>query len=498
MTTAEMATVKARKKFKFPTAFTILVLITFVVAILTRVIPAGRYDYNENGEPIPGTYHAVEANPQYWREAIAAPINGMYGVQDSTGFISIYNSGGLYGAIDVALFILLIGGFLGVTMKTGAIDAGINAVVKKLGQKGRTLITVLMVIFAAGGTSYGMAEESLAFYPLIIAAMIALGYDTLSAVALIMLGAGIGTMGSTINPFSTGIASGIAGIPLADGIIYRIIILVVGVTLGIWYVMRYAGKVLKDPSKSLVADMKEENEKHFLGDKETSEAPELTGNRKLILTLFLLSFVAMIVGVIPWSDLGITAIATRWWWFGELSVLFMVMGVVIGFVGRMGEEGTVNAFIDGARDMMGVALVVAVARGISVVMTNGLIIDTVLYWCEQALSGLTSVAFINMIYLLYIPLSFLIPSSSGLATVTMPVMAPLASFAGIPEHLIVTAYQSASGLVNLVTPTFAVVTGGLAMGRISFAVWWKWVALLIVLLALMNMLVLSIGALVGA
>ena len=205
----------------------------------------------------------------------------------------------------------------------------------------------------------------------------------------------------------------------------------------------------------------------------------------------------MIVGVIPWSDLGITAIATRWWWFGELSVLFMVMGVVIGFVGGMGEEGTVNAFIDGARDMLGVALVVAVARGISVVMTNGLIIDTVLYWCEQALSGLTSVAFINAIFLLYVPLSFLIPSSSGLATVTMPVMAPLASFAGIPEHLIVTAYQSASGIVNLVTPTFAVVTGGLAIGRISFAVWWKWVAGLVLILALLCMVVLSIGALVG-
>jgi uncharacterized ion transporter superfamily protein YfcC len=493
-----MTTEQGKKKFKFPTAFTILVLITFVVALLTRVIPAGRYDYNEDGEPIPGSYHQVDPNPQYWRAAIAAPINGMYGVQDDTGFINIYNSGDLYGAIDVALFILLIGGFLGVTMKTGAIDAGINSVVKKLGQKGRVLITVLMIIFAAGGTSYGMAEESLAFYPLIIAAMIALGYDTLSAVAVIMLGAGIGTLGSTINPFSTGIATGIAGIPLAEGIIYRIVILVLGVVLGVWYVMRYAGKVQKDPTKSLVADMKEANEKHFLGNRDSGEAPELTGNRKLILTLFLLSFVAMIVGVIPWSDLGISAIATRWWWFGELSVLFMVMGVVIGFVGKMGEEGTVNAFIDGARDMMGVALVVAVARGISVVMTNGLIIDTVLYWCEQALSGLSSVAFINTIFLLYVPLSFLIPSSSGLATVTMPIMAPLGSFAGVPEHLIVTAYQSASGLVNLVTPTFAVVTGGLAIGRISFAVWWKWVALLVVLLAVLCMVVLSVGALVGA
>jgi len=140
---------------------------------------------------------------------------------------------------------------------------------------------------------------------------------------------------------------------------------------------------------------------------------------------------------------------------------------------------------------------VAVARGISVIMTNGMIIDTVLFWCQQALSGLTSVAFINTIFLLYVPLAFLIPSSSGLATVTMPVMAPLAGFAGVPTHLVVTAYQSASGLVNLITPTFAVVTGGLAIGRISFAVWWKWVALLVLLLAVLCMIVLSVGVLIG-
>jgi uncharacterized ion transporter superfamily protein YfcC len=312
-----------------------------------------------------------------------------------------------------------------------------------------------------------------------------------------MLGAGIGTIGSTVNPFATGIATGIAGIPLMEGVQYRIVILVVGVIVGVWYVLRYASKVLKDPSKSVVADMKEDNEKHFLGGSQGSESAELTSRRKLILALFLFSFVGMIVSVIPWSDLGITRITTRWWWFGEMSAWFMLMGIVIGFVGGLGEEGTVNAFIDGARDLLGVALVVAVARGISVIMTNGLIIDTVLYWCQLAVSGLTSVAFINTIFLLYIPLSFLIPSSSGLATVTMPIMAPLAGFAGVPAHLVVTAYQSASGLVNLVTPTFAVVTGGLAIGRISFAVWWKWVALLVLILAVLCMVVLSAGVLVG-
>jgi uncharacterized ion transporter superfamily protein YfcC len=487
-----------KKQRGFPSAFTILALLLVIVAALTFVIPAGKYNVAADGAPIPGTYHTVEANPQRWHDAILAPINGMYGIQDETGRIDVYNSGSLYGAIDVALFILLIGGFLGVTMKTGAIDAGIHAVVRSLGTRGKLLITVLMVIFAAGGTSYGMAEESLAFYPLIIAALIAVGYDALTAVALILLGAGIGVMGSTVNPFATGIASGIARIPLAEGIGYRIVILIVGTALGIWYVRRYASRVHADPSRSLIADMKDDNQKFFLRGGKADEAPELTGNRKLILVLFGLSFVAMVVGVVPWEDLGITAIATRYWWFAELGALFMLMGIVIGLVGRLGEKGTVEAFIAGARDLLGVALVVALARGISVVMTNGLIIDTVLYWCEQAVAGLGSVAFINVMFLVYLPLSFLIPSSSGLATVTMPIMAPLAGFAGVPTHLVVTAYQSASGLLNLFTPTFAVVTGALAIGRINFAVWWRFVFPLVLLLAVVIMLVLSAGVLLGA
>jgi uncharacterized ion transporter superfamily protein YfcC len=484
------------RKFTFPTAYTILALLVVIVAVLTFVIPAGQYDTDPDGAPIPGSYHAVEPNPQRLSDAILAPINGMYGIQDRTGNVNIYNSGDLYGAIDVAVFILMIGGFLGVTMKTGAIDAGIAYVVKRLGGKGGRLIPILMVIFAAGGTSYGMAEESLAFYPLIIAALIALGYDALTGVAVILLGAGIGVLGSTINPFATGIASGFAGISIAEGLLLRIVILVVGTALGIWYVMRYANKVKADPSKSRVADLKEANEKHFLRSGAQAEAPEFTTRRKVILALFGLSFVIMIISVIPWADLGITRIATRYWWFAELAALFMVMGIVIGIVGRMREPDLVNTFIDGARDLLGVALVVGLARGISVIMTNGLIIDTVLNWCEQALGGLGPVAFTNVIYLLYLPLSFLIPSSSGLATVTMPIMAPLASFAGVPESLVVTAYQSASGLLNLFTPTFAVVAGALMIGRVPLSSWWRFVLPLVVILGILTMVVLSIGVLI--
>ncbi len=489
---------KKKSKFTFPTAYTILALLLIVVALLTFVIPAGKYDTNPtDGAPIPGTYHLVEPNPQRLRDAILAPINGMYGIEDAQGNVNVYNTGALYGAIDVALFILMIGGFLGVTMKTGAIDAGIAWVVKRLGAKGKLLIPILMIIFAAGGTSYGMAEESLAFYPLIIAALIALGYDALTAVAVIMLGAGIGVLGSTINPFATGIASGFAGITIADGLFLRIIILVVGTALGIWYVMRYANRVKNDPSKSRVADMKEANEKHFLRAEAQSEAPEFTTRRKVILGLFGASFLFMMIGVIPWADIGLNAIKTRYWWFAELAALFMVMAFVIGIVARMREPDLVNNFIDGARDMVGVALVVGLARGISVLMTNGMIIDTVLHWCEQALAPLGPVAFINVIYLLYLPLSFLIPSSSGLATVTMPIMAPLASFAGVPSSLVVTAYQSASGLLNLFTPTFAVVAGGLMIGRVPFSTWWKFVLPLVIMLAMMTMILLSAGTILN-
>jgi uncharacterized ion transporter superfamily protein YfcC len=343
-----------------------------------------------------------------------------------------------------------------------------------------------------------MAEETIAFYPLIIAAMIALGYDALTGVATVMLGAGIGTLASTINPFATGIASGFAGIPLGDGIVWRLVLLVVCTLAGIWFVMRYARKVKQDPANSRVANMREDNEQHFLrrrtGEQgEQDEAPAFTTRRRIILAIFAFAFVIMIWSVIPWEDLGITFIPTAGWWFPELAALFLVAGILIGIVAGFGEEELVNAFIDGARDLLGVALVIGLARGISVIMNNGLITDTVLHWCEITLGTLSQVPFINAVFLIYLPLAFLIPSSSGLATVTMPIMAPLGDFAGVPRHLIVTAYQSASGLLNLVTPTFAVVTGGLAIGRVPLGTWWRWVLPLVLILAVIIAGVLTIA-----
>src|SRR5512136_986550 len=232
---------KKRRTFTFPSAFTILFILLIVIALATYIIPAGSYDYNPDGEPIPGTYHSVAANPQkLLNSALMGPINGMYGIEDASGNVNIWNSGELFGAIDVAMFVLIIGGFLGVTMKTGAINAGIAWVVSKLKGKEKWMFPILMTIFAIGGTSYGMAEETLAFYALIITVMLAAGYDGLSAGALILLGAGIGVIGSTVNPFATGIASGFAGTNISEGLIGRLVLLVIGTVIGVIFVMRYA------------------------------------------------------------------------------------------------------------------------------------------------------------------------------------------------------------------------------------------------------------------
>src|SRR3954469_11498509 len=260
----EAVPAKRRRRLSLPSAYTILFLLIVVVAGLTWIIPAGRYNFNDDGTPIPGTYHAVEANPaRIVIDSIEAPINGMYGIVAADGSISFYNTGDLFGAIDVALFILVIGGFLGVTMKTGAIQTGIARVVERLKGRERLLIPILMVVFAAGGTTYGMAEESLAFYVLVITVMIAAGYDALVGASLLLLGCGIGTLASTINPFATGIASGFAGVGIDQGLIGRVVLLVVGVTIGIWWVMRYAAKVRANPELSLVAHMRVANAQHF-------------------------------------------------------------------------------------------------------------------------------------------------------------------------------------------------------------------------------------------
>ncbi|HET6952041.1 MAG TPA: hypothetical protein VFI47_16790, partial [Acidimicrobiales bacterium] len=435
-----------RGGFTLPSAYTILFGLIVLTALATWIIPAGRYALDADGSPIPGTYEEVPSSPsRIVVDSLEAPVNGLYGIEDSeTGQVGVFNSGTLFGAIDVALFILVIGGFIAITMRTGAIQAGIALLVQRLAGHERWMIPILMAVFAVGGTTFGMAEESLAFYVLVVTVMIAAGYDAAVGALVILLGAGIGVLGSTVNPFATGIASGFADVPLSDGLGLRLVLLVVGLAAGIWFVLRYADRVRRDPTASIVYDMKEANERQFAAGAGGEGGPVvLTSQQKLVLALFGGAFLVMIYGVIPWEDLGI-GLPTLWWWFPEMTASFLLFAILIGLVGQMREGELTSTFVDGARDLLGVALIIGIARGITVVMNNGQITDTVLHWAEEALGDVGEAAFAVVMYLLFLPLSFLIPSSSGLATVAMPIMAPLSDFAGADRSLVVTAYQCAS------------------------------------------------------
>ncbi len=459
------------KKFHMPTAYTILFLLLFLVAAATWVIPAGEYQrQGEDEVPVAGTYARVEQQPQGVGDVIQASFHGFYD------------------AVDVALFILMVGGFLGVVMKTGAIDAGVSNVIRILGGREILLIPVMMVLFSLGGTSFGMWEETMAFYPLLIPVFVAAGYDPLVGIAVVLLGSGAGVLASTVNPFATGIASGFAGVSLGDGLMVRLVMLAVFDAAAIWYVMHYAAKVRSHPERSLVAGFSRKFESKKGGD-----VPDLNGKRKLTLLLFAGVFLVMVYAVIPFDEIGLPLPALHWW-FPELSGLFLGGAVVIGLVYGLKEQELVDSFVSGAADLVGVAFIIGISRGITVLMDGGKITDTVLYWGEHALEGAGSVGFILLVYLIYLPLSILIPSSSGLATLSVPIMAPLGQFAGIGGELIVTAFQSASGLVNIVTPTAAVVMGGLALGDVPYDRWVKFVWKLILIFFLLTIAFLMVSA----
>jgi uncharacterized ion transporter superfamily protein YfcC len=465
-------------RFHFPSAYTILFALIVIIAALTWVIPAGKYERVASEAlgkdvPIAGTYAPTEANPQGIFDVILAPIAGFY---DPVSYTA--------NAIDVALFVLMIGGFIGVVTATGAIDAGIKRAMTRLKGREKWMIPILMGLFALGGTTEGMAEETLAFYVLLTPVMIAAGYDALTAVAVILLGAGVGVLGSTVNAFSTVIASDAAGIPFTDGLMLRLAILALTFTATVAYVMRYAARVKADPSRSLVFDRKAENEAHFRSAATTTS--EFTGLHKIVLLLFGATFAVMIWGV----SLG-------GWWMAEMSGLFLFAGISIGLIGRLGEKGLVEAFVGGARDLLGVALIIGLARGVVVVMDAGHLTDTILHWAEGTVAGLNEIIFINVMYWIQVVLSFFVPSTSGLAVLSMPILAPVADFAGVARSLVVTAFQSAEGVVNLVTPTSAVVMGGLAIARVPYERWLRFVWPVLLGLTIIIMAALSLGVLLG-
>ena len=464
----KVGTIKKKKSFKLPTAYTILFSIIFLIAIITQFIP--------------------EVKNATLSDVVMAPIQG------------------LKDAIDIAIYILLIGGFLGVVTKTGALDAGIGAIVKKFNGKELLLIPILMFTLSLGGTCFGMAEETLALYALITATMMAAGFDSLTAVATILLGAGVGVLGSIVNPFLIG--ASIDALKGANIVANQATVMGIGVALwlsslliAIYFVMSYAKKVKKDKSNSLLStEEMNEAQKAFMDDKE--EILEFTTKRKIVLGLFGLTFFVMVLGVVPWEKFSITIFQNTGiltgnslgnWWFPELSMWFVIMSVLIGVIYGFKEKEIISYIVEGASEMVGVAFIIGISRGVSIIMTNTGLDAYVLDNASSVLSGMSPILFINVTFLIYIGLSFLLPSTSGLASVSMPIFGPLAQSLGFAPELIVSVLGAGCGLVNLITPTSAVVMGGLSIAKIDYGTWIKFASKVIACIFLSSAVILSVA-----
>ncbi|MBM7154217.1 YfcC family protein [Streptococcus suis] len=494
---------KVKKGFKLPSSYTILMLIIAFMAVMTWIIPAGQYQVDEAGHLVAGTYEKVAQNPQGIYDVFMAPVRAMLG------------HGATEAAINVAFFIIMVGAFLGVVNETGALDVGIASIVKRFKGREKMLIYILMPLFALGGSTYGMGEETMAFFPLLVPVMMAVGFDSITGVAIILLGSQIGCLASTVNPFATVVASDAAGVSVADGMIWRLVFFVVILAMGVLFVANYAEKVKNDPTKSLVYKQREADMQHFNVTATQEVNAELSPAQKRVLWVFVLTFVLMICSFIPWEDLGVTIFtqfkdwliglpfigqvigsstaALGTWYFPEGAMLFGVAGIVVGLVYGMSEERLVKSFMFGAADIFSVALICAIARGIQVIMNDGMITATILHMGEEGLQGLSSQVFIILTYLFYLPMSFLIPSSSGLAGASMGIMAPLGEFVNVPASLVITAFQAASGLLNLVAPTSGIVMGALALGRVEIGTWYKFVGKLIVGIMIASIAILVIA-----
>ena len=484
----------AKKKRGMPSSFTILLALLAIVAVITVIVSG------TSG----GAVTAARLS-----DFCTAPIKGFAD------------------ALPVCLFVMILGGFLGMMTETGALDNGIAVLVQKLKGNEIMLIPVLMLIFSLGGTTYGMCEETVPFYALLAATMMAAGFDPMVGAATVLLGAGCGCLGSTVNPFAVGAAvdalTGV-GIEVNQSIIIGLgaVLWIVTTAMSIFFVMNYAKKVKADKGSTILSmqELKDAEEAHGKAASEVHKEVKLTGRQKGVLIAFAFTFVVMIVGFIPLADLNegvanffdagavydadgnavvqgwsalITGLPIGQWYFDEASTWFFLMAVLIGIIGGLSEKQIVNTFITGAADMMSVVLVIALARGISVLMANTGLDVFVLDAAANALAGLSGVIFAPMSFPVYFGLSFLIPSTSGMATVSMPIMGPLAVKLGFSPEVMVMIFSAAIGVVNLFTPTSGAIMGGLALAKIEWTTWLKFALKLIVALSVVCAIILTVA-----
>lgn len=440
----------SKKTFKVPHTLAIIFTIIILVALSTWILPGGVYETmeNESGRivTVPGSFEYVESNPQGIEAVITAPIRGIIEVANIIGFI------------------FLVGGAFTVIQQTGAITAGLSKVVAFLKNKPGLSIWVIpisMFTFSLGGSTFGLAEETIPFVMIFIPLSLALGYDSIVGIAMPYIGSALGFASAMINPFTLGVAQGITELPLASGFFYRTIVWIVVTTVGTLYVMYYASKIKKKPELSPVF----EHDKKFGEQINDMNNPMVfTKRHALVLTTFAVGIVALVYGVMELD-----------WYINEIAGLFLAVGIIAGLIGNLNADEIAKGFVEGAKDLTGAALIVGTARGILIVATDGGIINTILDFLAAYISILPTVLSAYAMFILQTMINFFIPSGSGQAALTMPIMAPLGEMVGITRQTSVLIYQLGDGLSNMIIPTSGTLMAVLGIAKLDWTKWARWI-----------------------
>ncbi|HBH49883.1 MAG TPA: putative basic amino acid antiporter YfcC [Bacteroidales bacterium] len=452
-------------KKKFPDAITIILGIMVVFILFTWIIPAGEYQYKQyNGREIviPGSYERVEPNPQGIFALLTAPIKG---------FMS---------AAQIIGFCFLVGGAFGILNRTGAIDAGLNNVInysRNHQQSKKWIIVLLMIAFSLCGATFGMSESVLVFIMITVPLALALGYDSIVGISISFLAAGAGFAGALTNPFTIGIAQGIAEIPLFSGWEYRVLIWFVLTATAIIFVLIYARRIEKTPSLSPVYEIDKARSKEEYSANNSDM--KFTFKRKVVLMLLLLSLVVIVIGSNKWS-----------WYINEISALFIALGIFSAIIYRLKTSETVRSFLKGAKDMVMAGIVIGLAKGLLIIATDGKIIGTMLNYLVSLTENMSTVVSVHFMFAFQAVLNFFVPSGSGQAALTMPIMAPLSDLLGISRQTAVLCFQMGDGIFNMIIPTSGVTMGVLSIAKIPYNKWVRWLLPLVLIYIVLVLLLL--------
>lgn len=473
---------KGIKQFKVPHVYAIIFALMVIFAVLTWIVPSGSYQRQEvNGREVTvaGTYEQSEKT--YIDEETGDEVDLRQGVFD----VLQAPTRGIQEAIEVVAFILIVGGSFQVITKTGAITSGMGRVVRRFKNKDILIIPIAMVLFALGGTSFGMAEETLPFFAIFMPIMMAMGFDSMTAFMVVFVGARTGYIASTINPFNVLIAQGILGIQGNPQLWLRMIAWVVLTAVAITWVVLYARRVKKNPESSITFEDDIAKKVEFAADESALDA-EFTGRQKGVLGVFIAGMCLIIWGLV-----------TQGWYMNEISAVFLAMGLLAGVIAGFSQDVIAQEFVAGIADFAFSAIVVGLARGILVIASDGMIIDTILNALATGLGGIPAVLFTTLLYAVENLLAILVPSSSGLAALTAPIFGPLTELMGLNPEAAVWALSMGSATMSLICPTSAILVAGLGVCKIKLGQWWKTVWKFFLVVSLINIVFVAISGLIA-